>query len=168
MNSSDRIGELVPLLEKLQFPYCDVQHENVIRDANGNPVQNRYNDSKNFTDQCPLQTRFLRPACNHCEGHERDPLAEMSYHLEATGRLTPELKTMTEQHSFDAREKIRLDAQIRKARAGGMESVSTIPTREQAEQDAKPFVALHRAIVDRMRDFTAALLQAAKTEGNMV
>lgn len=165
MNSPDRIGQLVPLLEKFQFPYCDARHENLVRDAHGYAVRN--GEGWKLTDQCPIRTRFLRPACNHCEGHGLDPLSEMAYEIAQVGRLTQELRSMAKQHSEDLRHKSILDEQIRNARTSKKNLVHPL-SQDEADLAAAPFVKQHREIVDRMRTFTAALLQAAKMEANVV
>lgn len=163
MNSGNRIGELVPLLEKFQFPYCDGKHEQVIRDEKGIPIP-KSGGEKEFKAQYPLKDRFLRPACNHCEGHVRDPLLDMAWELQVDGKMTDELRAMTVQHTADLAAKITIDPALREARTGETSSVEQVPTIEEGEAAAAPFVLQHREIVDRMRVFTAALLAAAKSE----
>jgi len=160
MNSPNRIGELVPLLEKFEFPHCDVMHENVVRDRSGIPIERA--GMKEFTDQCPIKTRFLRPACNHCEGHEREPLSEMAYHLGLEGKMASELRAMEEQHKRDMKQKTVIDEKIRDARTGPTLFIEDVPCACDGQKNAASYVMEHRAIVDRMRAFTIALLAAAK------
>ncbi len=162
MNSGNRIGELVPLLEKFEFPYCDMRHENAVRDKKGDAVPDQHG-LKALIDQCPVRTRFKRPACNHCEGHSLDPLLEMTYVLSLAKKLTPELQSMETQHKKDLESKKVIDRRANEARTGETLRAVDVPSVADAEMQAAEFVRQHRAIVDRMRAFTIALLIAAKT-----
>ena len=162
MNSSNRIGELMPLLEKFEFPYCDGKHENVLRDATGKAVAG-VGQSKELMPQCALSVRFKRPACGHCAGHEREPLSDMAYELQRAGKMTAELSALMRLHAADLKRKTSLDGDIRAARIGTALTIADVPSVEEAKLAAAPFVAEHRSIVDRMRILTAKLLEAART-----
>ncbi len=85
----------------------------------------------------------------------------MAYELSQAGKVTDQIWTMFKLHEADIKRKPDLDTEIREARTT-LPTAGGIPDRGTAEAAAAPLVAEHRAIVDRMKAFTAALLQAAK------
>ena len=159
MATLEQIRQLTDRASQFEFPYCDVKHEDFVRDAQGRPKSK----PAQFAPQCPAAVSDRRPACPHQCKESGDALWLLSSALSEHGQTDQSINEMQRQYSRDRMRKSWIDREMRAART--VFSFLMSDPEEQAalaQQESAQFVAEHRAIVDRMRLFRDTLVTAAE------
>ncbi|MSR68025.1 hypothetical protein EXS65_04380 [Candidatus Peribacteria bacterium] len=153
-----RIHKLAAHLETLQFPYCDVAHEDVARDEQGNVISEH-----DLVLECPMRLQRIRPACPHCqESISPDYVGQLIDELEEGGLDPSIFRERRMQYELDIKRLTQLDGAILGARTKSDREFGGAPDKAEAKTAAAPYVLEHRSIVDRMRELTTLLLSESK------
>lgn len=170
------LQDLVSEAETFEFPYCDLAHEDVVRDAHDTILTNAEGRSK-LEKECPIMSKLKRPGCAHCreqraldesepEGAEDgDILLQLSRSLQSLLGQHKKLIKLTIIYEQQVTQLDQLDADIRKARTGGtvvQQRPAFVPSKEEAERLAEPLIKQHRTIVDSMKTFRDFLVEMAR------
>lgn len=169
----EHINDLAAIAEGMQFPYCDLKHENVLRTEDGE-LMARNNILPVFVRECPAGAQVNMPACAHCrdQAHPEhdvtnDVLLLLSTLLQSVDPSNAELQSLQVQYEENVSALHELDRAMRVARTGteyNRIDPKTLPSLNIANKNGQPLILQHRAIVNSMRNFRDTLLEIVQTK----